>query len=340
MESDTLPMVSVLIAARNEENNISACLESITKLDYPVEKFQVLVGDDDSDDSTAEIIAGYCAKYKNIFLFRISTRQGQLNGKSNVLAQLSYKATGDIFLVTDADVTLNPGWAKEMVRHLRGKAGIVAGLVIVEQTSLFARLQNADFLFNLSNRHTMSNFGLFNAASGGNMAISREAYRKVGGYENIPFSITEDFALCNAVKNAGYSLINCFNEKVTGITVAEKTFSGYVNQQTRWLESVFRQPKLYQAGVVLQSLTFPLLILTIILFGYPVPVTIFICKWFTEIMILFFACRKLSVRPDISIFIYTCYASVVALICILAFWLGPSVSWKGRDYKRDGSLAS
>ncbi len=54
--TENLPIVSVLVAARNEESNIALCLKSLINQNYPKEKLQILVGDDDSSDDT-DIVA-------------------------------------------------------------------------------------------------------------------------------------------------------------------------------------------------------------------------------------------------------------------------------------------
>ena len=60
-----LPHVSILIAARNEEENIISCLEAISQLDYPTEKFSVWIGDDDSSDTTAALVENFIADKSN-----------------------------------------------------------------------------------------------------------------------------------------------------------------------------------------------------------------------------------------------------------------------------------
>ena len=61
-----LPFVSILIPARNEERSIGACLDSLISQAYP--SFEVLVLDDGSDDRTADIVRGFCARSDQIRL--------------------------------------------------------------------------------------------------------------------------------------------------------------------------------------------------------------------------------------------------------------------------------
>src|SRR5512143_3406751 len=62
------PSVSIIIAARNEEENIGRCLRSMCNLTYPREKLEILVVDDRSTDRTGEIVRGFSAESETIRL--------------------------------------------------------------------------------------------------------------------------------------------------------------------------------------------------------------------------------------------------------------------------------
>lgn len=58
-----LPGVSVIVCARNEEHSIRLCMESLVRLDYPHDKMEILLVDDESEDSTRSILDEYAARY-------------------------------------------------------------------------------------------------------------------------------------------------------------------------------------------------------------------------------------------------------------------------------------
>ncbi len=58
-----LPLVSVIVPARNEENNIKFCLESLSKSDYPRDKYEIIAVNDRSSDSTGAILDELKVKY-------------------------------------------------------------------------------------------------------------------------------------------------------------------------------------------------------------------------------------------------------------------------------------
>src|SRR4030042_1276716 len=119
------PLISVLIPARNEEENIRPCRESLQKQDYP--NFEILVLDDNSSDSTAAIVNEMASKDSRIDLYFGEPLPDDWAGKPFACYQLAQKAKGDWLLFVDADTTHEP----HMLRS-------VLALAIEEKTSLLS----------------------------------------------------------------------------------------------------------------------------------------------------------------------------------------------------------
>jgi chlorobactene glucosyltransferase len=100
------PLVSVLIPARNEEENIETCLKSLQKQDYP--NFEILVLDDNSKDRTAELVERMAAKDDRIRLIKGELLPEGWAGKPFACYQLAEKAKGSWLLFVDADTTHAP----------------------------------------------------------------------------------------------------------------------------------------------------------------------------------------------------------------------------------------
>jgi chlorobactene glucosyltransferase len=100
------PLISVLIPARNEEENIETCLKSLQKQDYP--NFEILVLDDNSKDRTAELVERMAAKDDRIRLIKGELLPEGWAGKPFACYQLAEKAKGSWLLFLDADTTHAP----------------------------------------------------------------------------------------------------------------------------------------------------------------------------------------------------------------------------------------
>jgi cellulose synthase/poly-beta-1,6-N-acetylglucosamine synthase-like glycosyltransferase len=133
LQSDYLPKVSVLIAARNEERDIEWKIQETLNWDYPTDRLEVLVASDASDDRTDEIL-------KNIQSERVVVlRMEQRAGKSVALNSLTSWASGEILFFTDANAHVDRSALRRMVKYFADKrVGCVCG-----QTSPSRQIQHS-----------------------------------------------------------------------------------------------------------------------------------------------------------------------------------------------------
>ena len=96
--SDT-PFVSVLIAARNEEDNLADCLESILAVDYPKDRFEILVGDDKSEDQTGELAYAFSIRYPQVKSYTIYKQKIQAMAKPMYWHNWHVKLKGNFYLL-------------------------------------------------------------------------------------------------------------------------------------------------------------------------------------------------------------------------------------------------
>jgi cellulose synthase/poly-beta-1,6-N-acetylglucosamine synthase-like glycosyltransferase len=112
---EEFPMVSILMAAHNEEQVIEEKIFSILNSNYPSSKIEILIGSDCSTDKTNAIIKKYTDSDKRFHLFEFYNR----TGKINIVNHLNQKAKGEILLLTDANVILEPSTLFELVKHFK-----------------------------------------------------------------------------------------------------------------------------------------------------------------------------------------------------------------------------
>ena len=103
-KSNENKLVSVLIPARNEEKNILNILRDLSIQDY--HNYEVIVFDDQSTDSTAEIVATFMQKDKKVRLISSNGLPNGWLGKNHACHSLSVEAKGDYLLFIDADVRI------------------------------------------------------------------------------------------------------------------------------------------------------------------------------------------------------------------------------------------
>jgi 1,2-diacylglycerol 3-beta-glucosyltransferase len=197
------PTVSIVVAARNEEESIGSCITSLTELDYPKEKLEIIVINDQSSDRTPDIVAEAARRFPFVRLVNALPSHGRIHGKANALAQGIDTAHGEIVMMTDADCTAHHQWVRRIVGYFSNDTGIVAGFTLLNVTGWFSGMQSLDVAYILGMGAAAIGLRMPMSCIGNNFSFRRAAYDAVGGYRGIPFSVTEDFALFKAIVNTG-----------------------------------------------------------------------------------------------------------------------------------------
>ncbi|MBX2992470.1 MAG: glycosyltransferase [Bacteroidetes bacterium] len=236
-DSSFRPTVSIIVAARNEEQNIRRCLESLSHLSYPKELLEILVVNDRSTDKTHEIIEEFAVRFPFIQSHTsIPDPDGHLRGKTNAVAQGIERTTGEFIFFTDADCIVPERWVEETVKYYNEpNVGVVAGFTSLRASTLFEAIQALDWfvLFSIAAATIRLHFPV--TAVGNNLSVRRKAYEAVGGYRNIPFSITEDYALFHAVMSTGiYKAKFPVDASTLVQSMPCEDWAGLYRQKKRW----------------------------------------------------------------------------------------------------------
>ncbi|MCU0438405.1 MAG: glycosyltransferase [Raineya sp.] len=327
---DNLPTISILVAVRNEEKNILACLESLNNLNYPHHKLQILIGNDLSTDKTVEIVENFICDKPKFQLIHISENIGNAVGKANVLAQLAHQATGEWLFFTDADICQQPNWLLNMLEIGRDK-DLITGFTWIKDNAL----QAIEWSFTLGVAKIFSDFNLYTTAMGNNMAIKKEMYLKTGGYEKLSPSIVEDFSLLQAVIKQKGSFINIVEQDVKAYSMPTDTFLGLLHQRKRWMKGAIKAPW-YAKMYILIRLMF-ILSLLCAFFTNPEQWQTILGIWITKmvfqsILILSFINKIKEKIIWMYIIVYELYTNLLILVLIIYYLLPFQVFWKGRKY--------
>jgi cellulose synthase/poly-beta-1,6-N-acetylglucosamine synthase-like glycosyltransferase len=328
------PKISIIIAARNEEKTLSRCLKAILSLDYPKDKVEVLVGNDDSEDKTLEIATRYSNEnpsYIKVFDIK-SNIQPHLKGKPNILAYLCREAEGEFFLFTDADTEIPSTWATIMVANFQNEIGIITGFTGISGYSIFHKFQNIDWCFALGMVKVITDYGKPVTAMGNNMAVSKEAYWSVGGYEGIPFSITEDLELSKQIIRKGFKAKNLLDERILAWSLPAESFLQLLKQRKRWMSGAMELPVHMVLVLFFQALFFPS-ILILLYFKSFLAIFIFLLKVFLQTTFLSSVFKKLNLKIDLkNLVIYEFYSVFLSLSLMVYYIIPTKVEWKGRKY--------
>lgn len=187
--NDRKHTISVIVAARNEEKNISALLHSLTEQRYPSEMFEIIIADDRSEDSTAQRVKNIQEKYENVRLISIESNTSDMPNKKNALRKAIDNSQFEILAFTDADCIVPQDWLDEVSKHFTDTVGAVAGYS--PYTDGFSFLRYEEFKNSLIASAAVEINNAF-LCTGRNFAYRKVVYDQVGGFEKIKHSISGD----------------------------------------------------------------------------------------------------------------------------------------------------
>jgi 1,2-diacylglycerol 3-beta-glucosyltransferase len=333
---NTSPKITIWIAARNEEDNILNCLQSIEKLNYPKENLQILIGNDNSEDNTKSIIQNFINDKKEFQLIDIQKVINNQRGKANVLANLYEYSTGKYFLICDADVTVNPEWVNGMIANFEKdeKVGHQVGITSIKSSKMWHHFQSIDWLHALTLLKIAADLKIPLTGLGNNSAVTREAYEATGGYAKIPFSITEDFALFHEVVNKSFGFRNTINRQVFNQTLPMFNLKEFLHQRKRWMVGALQCPWWIVSLLFLQALFLPILLIIGFVFSWKIAGLIWLIKWLNQTITVLPTILKLRQFQLIKhLILYEFYANWWQLTMIIFYYSPVKVDWKGRIYE-------
>lgn len=330
---DNLPQVSILVAARDEEADLPACLEALAAQDYPADRIEFVIIDDHSRDATPQIVRAQASRDARFRLVKAPGEDDDLRGKARALDAGVRASTGDNFLVTDADCRPNPGWARHLAAHFvqDAAAGMVCGVTTVTPRGLLGTLQQIDWLLLLGTASAAAHAGMPLTAMGNNMGVRRSAYEAVGGYPALPFSVTEDYLLFQAVHRSTDYTVQLLAQPELHVTTepAASLREAFV-QRRRWARGGLRAPlwaHLLYGIVFLTHLT----LLTSLLIAPWATLPLLGAKLLCEATVVSATARQTGARvswPMLPVYALALFSYV--LVMPLALVLAPRIRWKDR----------
>jgi len=230
------PSVSVLIAARNEQETIAHCLNAVLDQDYPRDRMEVILIDDGSTDTSAAIANNIAAHDGRLRVLLMTASGGNKSSrKPAALAAGMKHAKGEIILTTDADCTVSSNWISSMIRSFDDETVFVAGPVKeIPTTSLISKLSQMEFLGIIGVSAGLIADDTPIICNGANIAFRRDSFVAANGFgESAGFC--DDEVLMHRIKSRGLGKIRySIEEGSIVVTHAPSTLLAFWNQRIRW----------------------------------------------------------------------------------------------------------
>ena len=231
--TSTSTTISVIIPARNEEENIAALLTALVEQDFPPSQFEIIVVNDHSTDNTAFIVS----QYPWVRLLQL-TEDGINSYKKKAIERGIAAARFDLIVTTDADCIPPKKWLSSIAAYKEETNGafIAAPVVINYESSLVQVFQSIDFMVLQGITGAVVYKKNMSMCNGANMAYTREAFYSVNGFAGIDnIASGDDMLLMHKIAKQYPGQVG-YLKSADAIVATQpvKSWKAFFNQRIRW----------------------------------------------------------------------------------------------------------
>ncbi|MCB9391281.1 MAG: glycosyltransferase [Calditrichaeota bacterium] len=334
-----LPLISIVVPARNEAHNLPRLFGSLRKLNYPADKIELILVNDDSTDGTAQIAENLGRSLP--FPLRVipavhGPEESLPPTKTLPLAQGIDVATGDYVLMTDGDCELRPDWARDIVRHFEPCIGMVCGITLPDYdltSDTVTKLETVDWALLLGACAGMCRLGFPLALVGNNYAVRRTAYHEVGSFRSIPHNRIDDIALFKAIaQSKKWKVAFSVTPGSAAATLPVSKTKTIVTQRYRWMEgmeAVSASGKVFFGIELIVHLLWPFALLLPWRLGLWIALAVLTGDW----LVISACLGKLRKKGlFLASATYPLFACGYAWRLVGALFTRPEVTWKERKF--------
>jgi cellulose synthase/poly-beta-1,6-N-acetylglucosamine synthase-like glycosyltransferase len=335
--------ITVIIPARNEEKNIGGCLQSLVTQHYPAELLQVIVIDDHSTDSTAEIVTGFNNESIQLISLADHVHETINSYKKKAIETGIAHATGNWIITTDADCVAGRDWIATLMAYQQETGAVLIAAPVTLQTgnSLLHIFQSLDFMSLQGITAASISRRFHSMANGANLCYSKQAFYEVNGFTGIDHLASgDDMLLMHKIARQHSDKIFYLKAQEAIVTALPAlSWKAFWQQRVRWASKAdkYDDKKVFRVLLLVYLLNFLM-------------VALFVLSFFNTdlllIVILFLFSKTLLEYPFVnavaSFFKEKRLMKFFPLLqplhigyTVIAGWLGKfgKYQWKGRRVK-------
>jgi len=336
---------SIIIPFRNETENLPVLLASINKLNYPLDRFELIFVDDESEDRSVNVIEKYFKNSEKFYAFKIIKNQKKSNSpKKDAITLAIENSNYDWIITTDSDCVVPSNWLQIIHSFIIKKQPlfIASPVGVISNNTLINSYQIFDFLS--LQTVTMGSFG-FNypmLCNGANLCYKKEIFNAVKGYSgNNHISSGDDVFLLEKVAKMFPNKVHYLKGKeAIVLTKSETTWAKLISQRIRWASKTSKQKNRLSTFIGLTVFACNLLVIIgIVLAIFNTNYLSFILLfWMIKLLadylfIIFTASFFGSKTPFLKFVISSVLYSIITVLVLFGSILG-TYSWKGRQFKK------
>ena len=343
-----VPLVSIVIPARNEAHNIRRCVESALASSYP--RLEVIVVDDHSTDGTGEIVAAMAARDARLRVLIPDPLPADWFGKQWACAAGAATARGELLGFFDADTWQAPELVTRVVHAMTSRRSDLLSVAGTQELGSFWERMVQPQIFTIMLQRfggtelvNRSRYASQKIANGQCLWVRRAAYDEMGGHAAVRHEVAEDLALAQHFFRAGRTV-----SLVLGLDqLSTRMYTSFAELVEGWGKNIYAGGrKAMPLGAVGRAI-YPFLLLTPALFGLVPPIVLLLALlgvvgpaallWSSIATganlvwwLLVYAWLRLS--PMYAL-LHPLGSAAVLYIALFAIARGRRVRWKEREYR-------
>ena len=332
--SPSWPTVSIIVAARNEEQTLPHLLHDLIRQDYPTDRLEIVVVDDRSTDGTLSVIEKFQQQYPQVYGQQITESHPIMTPKKYALTKALEVARGEIILTTDADCRVKTTWVSSMVREFTPDTGIVVGFSAIDITpnTFFVRYQAVDFLGLMATNAGAIGWGRNWSGSGQNLAYRRKNFEAIHGFQPVAQQVSgDDMYLVQAISRQARLRFNN-NPQSFVTTTPVPRLSTFLAQHIRWASN--SRKAFHSDPLFLAFLVTAFLYNIFLLFGFvfhtwwPWVIIPFGVKFILDALVIFTGAQRFDKTVDPTVYCVWSVAQPVYIPLVGLLGLTGKFKWK------------
>jgi len=263
--------ISIIIPARNEQENIGNCLQSIIEQSYPAHLFEVLVVDDHSTDNTAAIIKSYASHNVKLISLKDFISANEINSYKKKAIEISIQqSNGELIVTSDADCIFPKNWLTTIADFYETKRPvfIVMPVLISYGKKMIEVFQSLDFMTLQGITGASVHKKFHSMCNGANLAYTKEAFIAVNGFKGIDnIASGDDMLLMHKIYNQFPNNIEYLKSKEVIVkTNPVSTVQQFFNQRIRWASKAdqFDDKRIFVVLIIVYLLNVLMMVLPIV----------------------------------------------------------------------------
>jgi cellulose synthase/poly-beta-1,6-N-acetylglucosamine synthase-like glycosyltransferase len=339
-EVQTETTVTVILPVRNEAHRLPLILPDLLKQTYAPGKWQVIIVDDHSEDTTGEILQAYATQAPEVI--QCYSLSDNVQGKKAALALGITHARGEVILTTDADCRMEPNWLARMTSWFSDpNVHMVCGPVRIAKANLYSELQQLEFAALIGTTAAFLGLGKPLMCNGANLAYRARLFKEVNGFAGNDHlaSGDDEFLMRKIQKHAPGSIRFANHSEAVVTSEPQRTLNALVHQRVRWASKWKAHGISYSGAMAVLIFVFnavlllsPVWIFTWVL-GFASLGMLWLVKAGLEALVVNRICLFLRLRFPVHVFmllqlIYPLYVVFFGLIsnALTAVWKGRTLS--------------